>query len=98
MSFTADGEHAFAPAPDPATHDGESSAFNENVNPEAGNVDKIREILFGGQMRAYDKRFSRLEDRLAKKGYHTPYSASIICGNFLGKEKRKTIASSTGEV
>ena len=34
---------------------------------ETGNVDKIREILFGGQMRDYDKRFVRLEDRLIKE-------------------------------
>lgn len=27
-------------------------------------VDKIRDIIFGNQMRDYDKRFSRLEDRL----------------------------------
>ena len=34
---------------------------------ETGNVDKIREILFGGQMRDYDKRFARLEERLLKE-------------------------------
>jgi hypothetical protein len=32
-----------------------------------GNIDKIREILFGSQMRDYEKRFSRLEDRLLKE-------------------------------
>ncbi|HET9788288.1 MAG TPA: hypothetical protein VFP47_14220 [Pyrinomonadaceae bacterium] len=37
------------------------------ANAETGNVDKIREILFGGQMRDYDKRFSRLEERLLKE-------------------------------
>lgn len=31
-----------------------------------GNVDKIREILFGGQMRDYEQRFADLETRLAK--------------------------------
>jgi hypothetical protein len=31
---------------------------------EAESVDKIRDILFGHQMRDYDKRFTRLEDRL----------------------------------
>ena len=31
-----------------------------------GNVDKIREILFGGQMRDYEQRFSDLEDRLTR--------------------------------
>jgi hypothetical protein len=42
-----------------------------NGNPEVeghegANVDKIRDILFGSQMRDYDKRFGRLEDRLIK--------------------------------
>jgi DNA anti-recombination protein RmuC len=38
----------------------------EGESPEIANVDKIREILFGGQMRDYDKRFVRVEERLAK--------------------------------
>jgi hypothetical protein len=32
-----------------------------------GNVDKIRDILFGSQMRDYDKKFSRVEERLARE-------------------------------
>lgn len=32
-----------------------------------GNLDKVRDILFGGQMRDYEKRFNRLEDRLVKE-------------------------------
>lgn len=32
-----------------------------------GNVDKIREIIFGGQMRDYERRFSVLEERLLKE-------------------------------
>ena len=31
------------------------------------NVDKIRDILFGTQMRDYDKKFSRFEERLLKE-------------------------------
>lgn len=31
-----------------------------------GNVDKIREILFGGQMRDYEQRFADLETRITK--------------------------------
>ncbi len=31
---------------------------------DTNNVDKIRDILFGGQMRDYDRRFSQLEQRL----------------------------------
>src|SRR5437773_3770076 len=34
---------------------------------EGGNIDKIREIIFGGHMRDYDKRFTRLEARLIKE-------------------------------
>ena len=34
---------------------------------EVGNIDKIRDILFGAQMRVYEKRFSRLEERLLKE-------------------------------
>ena len=33
----------------------------------AGNIDKIRDILFGVQMRDYEKRFARLEERLMKE-------------------------------
>jgi hypothetical protein len=35
--------------------------------PDTGNIDKIREILFGGQMRDYERRFMRVEERLAKE-------------------------------
>lgn len=34
---------------------------------QIGNIDKIREIIFGGHMRDYDMRFTRLEARLAKE-------------------------------
>jgi hypothetical protein len=54
-----------------ASSDGDiSQTDNESVNAstsEAGNVDKIREILFGGHMRDYDKRFARLEERLIRE-------------------------------
>jgi hypothetical protein len=32
-----------------------------------GNIEKIRDILFGSQMRDYDRRFVRLEERLLKE-------------------------------
>jgi len=35
----------------------------------AGNVDKIRDILFGTQMRDYESRFARLEETLAKETF-----------------------------
>jgi DNA repair exonuclease SbcCD ATPase subunit len=34
---------------------------------ETGSLDKIRDILFGNQMRDYEKRFARLEERLIKE-------------------------------
>jgi hypothetical protein len=37
----------------------------ENVG--SGNVDKIRDILFGSQMREYEARFARLEENLLKE-------------------------------
>ena len=36
-------------------------------NSGAGNVDKIRDILFGNQMRDYEKKFARMEERLQKE-------------------------------
>ncbi|MBC7796777.1 MAG: hypothetical protein H7Z37_07890 [Pyrinomonadaceae bacterium] len=48
---------------------------NEQLSPqqaanelaEGGNINKIRDILFGGQMRDYDRRFVRLEERIGKE-------------------------------
>lgn len=34
--------------------------------PAAGNVDKIRDILFGAQMRDYSRRFTRLEETIER--------------------------------
>ena len=40
-------------------------AAASEVDEMDGNVDKIRDILFGGQMRDYDKRFADMEKRLS---------------------------------
>ena len=47
----------------------EKSGNAQPGNDDAGgaNVDKIRDILFGNQMRDYDRKFSNLEDRLMKE-------------------------------
>lgn len=42
----------------------------ETMSGGAANVDKIRDILFGGQMRDYDKRFKRLEERVEQETAH----------------------------
>ncbi|MBC7909070.1 MAG: hypothetical protein H7Y30_01130 [Pyrinomonadaceae bacterium] len=39
----------------------------DDLQSGGGNIDKIREILFGVQQRDYDKRFARLEERLLKE-------------------------------
>jgi uncharacterized protein YpuA (DUF1002 family) len=46
---------------------GDSLDASAGTLTEASNIDKIREILFGVQMRDYEKRFSRLEERLLKE-------------------------------
>ena len=55
----------------PLQNEGEaqsSQATNgAGVQPDMGNIDKIREILFGGNMREYDRRFSRVEEQLVKE-------------------------------
>jgi gas vesicle protein len=42
--------------------DGKGSVEEAGV----GNIDKVRDILFGGQMRDYERRFAKLEERLAR--------------------------------
>ena len=45
----------------------ETKKQNASELPEDGNIDKIRDILFGSQARDFDRRFSRLEERLVKE-------------------------------
>ena len=44
----------------------ENGPTGNNEATEGANVDKIRDILFGSQMREYEKRFARLEEQVAK--------------------------------
>jgi len=44
----------------------EARTPNANNENQGANVDKIRDILFGSQMRDYEKRFARLEDSVTK--------------------------------
>ena len=48
------------------------SNANDSSSPQGddlpgGNIDKVRDILFGGQMRDYERRFARLEERLVQE-------------------------------
>jgi hypothetical protein len=53
------------PAETPAPH--QSEPRTPQVIQGGGNVDKIRDILFGSQMRDYEARFNRLEETLVKE-------------------------------
>ena len=46
--------------------DGKAENRNGAIE-ESGKVDRIRDILFGSQMRDYDGRFQRVEERLAQE-------------------------------
>ncbi len=45
----------------------ENSEHRNGAIDESGKVDRIRDILFGSQMRDYDSRFQRLDERLTKE-------------------------------
>jgi len=45
----------------------ESQATDNIAGANMGNIDKIRDILFGSNMRDYEKRFKRFEERLNKE-------------------------------
>jgi hypothetical protein len=45
----------------------EKAAGANGAIDESGNVDRIRNILFGSQMRDYDGRFQKLEERLVQE-------------------------------
>jgi exonuclease VII large subunit len=66
------GNQMMQPADSPNGNNEDSSQLQlgdgNNVGSltESGNIDKIREILFGVQMRDYQKKFSRLEERILK--------------------------------
>jgi hypothetical protein len=47
----------------PNSQNGEAAADDLG----SGNIEKVRDILFGGQMRDYERRFARLEERLLQE-------------------------------
>jgi DNA anti-recombination protein RmuC len=71
MSSVQKERAAFVPVTPAAPMDADQSEREDAPaadQGESGNVDKIREIIFGGHMRDYDQRFLRLEARLVKDG------------------------------
>jgi RNAse (barnase) inhibitor barstar len=49
------------------SQDGNNSHLFGKPSTESGNLDKIRDILFGNQIRDYEQRFVQLEERLVKE-------------------------------
>ena len=45
----------------------EPPAAPPTSEPQPESLDKVRDILFGGQMRDYDRRFATLEERLIRE-------------------------------
>lgn len=69
MSSVQEERAAFVPVTPAGRMDADQSERGDApAAEESGNVDKIREIIFGGHMRDYDQRFLRLEARLVKDG------------------------------
>lgn len=61
---------AYDESTSPLHNEGETQLQATNgagVEPDMGNIDKIRDILFGGHMRDYDRRFTRVEEQLVKE-------------------------------
>src|SRR5277367_2053474 len=56
-----------AEQPQNAPQDDSDARTPQLIQSGAGNVDKIRDILFGTQMRDYEARFARLEETVAKE-------------------------------
>jgi DNA anti-recombination protein RmuC len=54
-------------APHDAAANGRASLAQVAEGQQPGSVDKIRDILFGSQMRDYEKKFTRLEERLLQE-------------------------------
>ena len=52
-------------APQKSTQVAENPPAMPAENTDLANVDKIRDILFGNQMRDYDRKFNQLEERIA---------------------------------
>ncbi|MFT5140336.1 MAG: HPt (histidine-containing phosphotransfer) domain-containing protein [Lysobacterales bacterium] len=50
----------------------------DQLDPASGNVEQIREILFGGHIRAFDERFDLVEAHLAKERDSLPAKRARI--------------------
>lgn len=69
MSTNAHKNHSASPVelPRPKRPGQTEDLRAATAEPGGGNVERIRDILFGNHMRDYDARFSRLEEQLLKE-------------------------------
>ena len=66
---------------------------NSSGKEEGANVDKIRDILFGSQMRDYEKRFARLEENVSKAVETLREDTMKRRAQFLGTDQAPQIAA-----
>lgn len=66
-SENSEGDRSIGLAEDGTAGGVAAAASTAAIAEQGGNVDKIRDILFGSQMREYDSRFARLEETLLKE-------------------------------
>jgi hypothetical protein len=70
VSSTGEAEDNQMLPPDPSYPSQTHAPAHDTSNEQStGNIDKIRDILFGTNMRDYEQRFSRLEDALKKESF-----------------------------
>jgi len=62
-----DPKHKPAAKPEAAKPDPMDAAMAETAEASGASVDKIRDILFGSQIKNYETRFGRVEDALARE-------------------------------
>ncbi|MBE9017437.1 hypothetical protein C7Y66_15005 [Chroococcidiopsis sp. CCALA 051] len=71
MSASAEDEIKYMdgepPKNEPISTGANGSQYSQVENLSSGSLDKIREILFGTQVRENNKRFNRIEERLLKE-------------------------------
>ena len=67
MTPTDQTEQAQGSAGGSAPANSDSAHSPDTLEQSGGNIDKIREILFGTNMREYDARFARLEEMLTRE-------------------------------
>jgi hypothetical protein len=62
--MTADNDHHTSSG---TASDSDAERVVVTDSPGTGNLEKVRDILFGNQMREVDRRFARLEERIIKE-------------------------------